>query len=73
MAQRTYAAELAGLGWGVSVSETGFNVRAQGYNDKLAVFAVTVLRCLAEGGGRSIIRDEDVERVKERKIRALKR
>ena len=73
MAQRTYAAGIAGLGWSVSCSETGFNVRVQGYDDKLANFATEViLSCLTADGGSSVVRDEDVERVKERKIRGYR-
>ena len=73
MAQETYDASLAGLGWSLSTSSSGISVSCSGYSDRLPDLALKVLKEFFEPGddSPSFFQESYFDAVKDRFVRSL--
>mmetsp|Transcript_22399 Transcript_22399/g.46576 ORF Transcript_22399/g.46576 Transcript_22399/m.46576 type:complete len:1143 (+) Transcript_22399:186-3614(+) len=70
LAQETYDAELAGLGWSFSISSAGLTLKVHGYSDQLSTFASKLLALAMDP--HHMVDEKLLEILKERKVRSLR-
>lgn len=73
LAQETYDADLAGLGWSLSKSSSGYTLTCSGYSDRLADLALKVLTdfCNIDGDDKTFLQETHFSTTKDRVVRGL--
>jgi secreted Zn-dependent insulinase-like peptidase len=69
LAQETYDASVAGLGWSLSKSPSGFTLSCSGYSEHLSELALTVLKDFYDG---TFLQERFINSSKDRNIQFLK-
>mmetsp|Transcript_18585 Transcript_18585/g.40225 ORF Transcript_18585/g.40225 Transcript_18585/m.40225 type:complete len:1247 (-) Transcript_18585:1784-5524(-) len=75
LAQDTYDAYLAGLGWSLSKSSSGFTLSCSGYSDRLSDLAIKLLTDFCHTGGsgdETFLKQSHFETTKDKVVRGLK-
>ena len=72
LAQETYDAYLAGLGFSLSKSPSGFTLRCSGYSANLSDFAIQLLSDFSDVDGQDFLKDSHFITTKDKIVRGLK-